>query len=124
MQLDIQALYFDMTPSIRAAIERAAAQHLERFGHDVRKLTVRVFDTNGIRGGVDKGCRIHSDLGRARALVVEAVDEDLYAAISQAFGKAERAASGRLSRQRRPTDRRLRATIRRGAEPLAAPVPV
>lgn len=120
MQLDIQALYFDMTPGIRAAITRAAAQHLDRFGDSVRKLTVRVYDTNGTRGGVDKGCRIHSDLGRARALVVEAVDADLHTAIHRAFEKAERAASGRLSRQRRPTNHRLRTTIRRNAEPVIA----
>ncbi|MBV61348.1 HPF/RaiA family ribosome-associated protein [Abyssibacter profundi] len=120
MQLDIQALYFDMTPGIEGAITRAAEQHMDRFDHAVKKLTVRVYDTNGLRGGVDKGCRIHSDLGRARALVVEAVDEDLYTAISRAFEKAERATSGRLQRQRRPTDRRLRATIRRGLEPMVA----
>lgn len=119
MQLVIQSLGFDLTPALREAIETAAQQRLDRFDDHIVQLTVRVYDINGVRGGADKACRIHSDLGRACALVVEAVHEDLYAAITQAFAKAERAAEGRLNRHRGPRGRRLRASIR-GREPALA----
>lgn len=119
MQLVVQSLGFDLTPSLQRCIQAAADQHLGRFDDRIGQLTVRVYDINGVRGGPDKACRVHSDLGRASALVVEAVDGDLYVAIDRAFRKAERATEGKLERRSGARRRGQRSSIR--DEALAAP---
>jgi ribosome-associated translation inhibitor RaiA len=113
MEIDVQARDFRLTEALREAILVSAIQYRATFSRFVRKLAVRVYDLNGPRGGLDKGCLVVADLADGQVLVCSDVDADLYRAIPRAFGKLKR---GTLAAQRR-----LRAQ-RRTASAVAAPV--
>jgi ribosome-associated translation inhibitor RaiA len=103
MQMDIHAQPFKLT----AALEQHVAQRVEhaigtasKSVRGVRGVMVRLLDVNGARGGVDKTCRIVAWLRRGGAVIVEAVDRDLYAAIDAASVKLRVALGRRLNRRR------------------------
>jgi len=106
MNIDVQARGFTLTEALRAAIRRETADlsSLE----SCQRLQVRLFDVNGTRGGIDKGCLVTLYLsGEKRVLVATELDADLYRAIPAAFGKLRHAlgAAARRSRtlRRRPS---------------------
>jgi hypothetical protein len=101
MRTDLKSRGFTLTPALCAAVESGARGFASRFpALDVR-LQVRLFDVNGRRGGIDKGCLVHARLGRHRTSVVASgLDSDLYGAIAAAFGKLERATQTTLGRNR------------------------
>ena len=91
MHIDIQARGFTLTPALAAAVRRAARCAADRTGDDLLSLRVRLFDVNGVRGGVDKGCIVAARIGRLRrTTITTSFSNDLYRAIASAFGKLER----------------------------------
>jgi ribosome-associated translation inhibitor RaiA len=63
---------------------------------------VRLFDVNGVRGGIDKGCLLHARIGlNRRAVVATDVDNDLYHAIQAAFARLDRATRTTVRRRYR-----------------------
>jgi hypothetical protein len=58
-----------------------------------------VGDVNGPRGGIDKRCWIHLELG-GKGLTIEEVDADLYVAIDRASERAGRATERAIARLR------------------------
>jgi ribosomal subunit interface protein len=98
MLTDLQARDFTVTPALRRVVEAEAERFGARYGRFVTKLSVRLYDTNGHRGGPDKGCRVHVRLTGGRAVVSSVVDADLYKAIPAAFDQAERSAKAKLAR--------------------------
>jgi ribosome-associated translation inhibitor RaiA len=104
MNLDVQARGFTLTQSLFAAVRRETAP-LSRLGA-THRLRVRLFDVNGTRGGIDKGCLVTLHLsGDKRVLVATDLDADLYRAIPSAFEKLRRAL-GASSRRTRALRRR------------------
>lgn len=100
MNLDLQARGFTLTPALRAAV-RHELDHLPAACSGGR-LQVRLFDVNGLRGGIDKGCLITLHLARERrSLVVTGFDSDLYRAIPAAFDKLRRTLQAASRRTRR-----------------------
>ncbi len=100
MRINIQALGFDLTDALREHTQRRLRFALSWASQDVRKLTVRLSDVNGPRGGSDKRCRIRIPLPGTRGLVIEDTEADLYIAIDRAAERAERAVARRLERLR------------------------
>jgi ribosome-associated translation inhibitor RaiA len=91
MRIDIQARGFTLTPALGAAVRRAARHAADRTGDDALSLRVRLFDVNGVRGGVDKGCIVAARIGRLRrTTITTSFSDDLYRAIASAFEKLER----------------------------------
>ncbi|MEY4762782.1 MAG: Sigma 54 modulation protein / ribosomal protein [Pseudomonadota bacterium] len=118
MYLDIQTRGFPMTPAIEQAVRHEAAAYLATFPGLPLRLKVRLFDVNGRRGGLDKGCLVHAHAGRAGTVVVESdLDDDLYRAVSSAFVRLARATRARTDR--RNTMRRAQPDPLR---PLAAAI--
>lgn len=104
MNIDVQARGFALTAAIQEAIRREAAQFSDVNG--ARRLQVRLFDVNGTRGGIDKGCLVTLHLNRERrVLVVTELASDLYRAIPSAFNKLRRAV-GVAARRTRSVRRR------------------
>lgn len=104
MNIDVQARGFTLTPALHEAVRRelATLEHLE----GCNRLQVRLFDVNGTRGGIDKGCLVTLHLsGERRALVATELDADLYRAIPAAFHK--------LRRSLKTSARRARGQLRR-----------
>jgi ribosome-associated translation inhibitor RaiA len=101
MHTDICARGFALTPALRRAVEAEAMELGRHAPRGIDAVSVRLFDTNGPRGGPDKGCLVALRLPGSRAAVVaSAIDSDLYRAISGAFMKLERATRATLQRAR------------------------
>lgn len=100
MELDIQTRGFPMTDSLALAVREEAEDYQGAFPDLPLRLKVRLFDVNGRRGGLDKGCLIHAHAGRGAAVVVASdLDDDLYRAIAAAFARLSRATRAKLARR-------------------------
>ena len=118
MKTDIQSRGFTLTAALKASVEAHAAHYRSHFPKLAPGITVRLFDINGTRGGPDKGCLVHVNLGRdGTELVASSVDSDLYLAIAGAFAKAARSTSA-ITRRRR--EYRMDPRLFMATEPVAA----
>jgi ribosome-associated translation inhibitor RaiA len=105
MRIDIQARGFSLTEGLLEAVEQRAEDYRAAFPDLQPQIQVRLFDVNGTRGGIDKGCLLHARIGRGRnAVIASDLDSDLYHAINAAFARLDRAT--RTSLRRRYRDRR------------------
>lgn len=90
----------------RAYIRRKLAVKLKKFSSSIERVSVRLEDVNGPRGGVDQMCRIKVVLSRLPSIVVEQRHAMLRAAIDRALLSAERAVRRGLQRRRMKPIRR------------------
>jgi putative sigma-54 modulation protein len=101
MQIDVQARGFSLTHALQHAIEDEAEQYAARCPNALAGIRVRLFDTNGPRGGSDKACLVQARLRRrTESVVASHVDADLYRAIAAAFAKLERGTRSALGARR------------------------
>jgi ribosomal subunit interface protein len=100
MQIDIQARNFTLTEALHQYVKRRLAFVLDTWNDDIQRIQVRLSDTNGPRGGVDKRCLIRIDLNRKPSIVIKDTEENMYAAIDLATDRASRAVSRKLMRRR------------------------
>ena len=85
MDTDIRILSTDLTEALQSYIERRLHFSLRRFGRRVGRISVRITDVNGLRGGVDKACYVSAELLPSGGTVIQrTVDANLYAAIGRA----------------------------------------
>lgn len=100
MHIDIHTHGFSLTPGLREYVGKRLAYALSHGDDSITRLTVRLSDINGPRGGDDKRCLIEARLKQVPAVVVEDVEADLYVAIDRAAERAGRALARRLARSR------------------------
>lgn len=100
MQLVIQARGLGLTGSVRQHIERRLAFALDWARFQVIKVSVRLSDLNGPRGGEDKRCQIQLTVPGKTGVVIQDTDASLYVAIDRATSRAGRILARRLQRQR------------------------
>lgn len=100
MQIDIQARNFSLTHALRDHVIRRLHFTLSTRASHIRRVMVRLSDTNGPRGGEDKRCQIQVKLPHLSDVVIEDTEINLYAAIDRAADRAGRTVGRRLSRQR------------------------
>ena len=98
MQIDIRAHGFSLTGALRDYTERRLRFALTRVAGRVRLITVRFFDINGPRGGIDKRCRIRVILNGLAAVVIEDTEADLYLGVDRAVDRIGRTVMRRLAR--------------------------
>ena len=98
MQIDFRAHGFSLTGELRDYSERRLRFALARVAGRVRLITVRFFDINGPRGGIDKRCRVRATLNGLGAVVIEDTEADLYLAIDRAADRIGRTVMRRLAR--------------------------
>jgi ribosome-associated translation inhibitor RaiA len=92
-------------------VENEARRFHDEFAERTQSLSVRLFDVNGVRHGIDKGCLISARIGSCRSTVVASgIDSDLYRAITAAFTRLVRGTRQTLNR-----NRRLRRSVPRPA---------
>ena len=97
----------------RDLAEKRIRRVLGRSTRHVARLSIRLGDLNGPRGGVDKFCVIDLQLHKGPRVRVRARHERLAAAVQEAASRARRAVYRELGRNRR-IDRRRVAEVREG----------
>lgn len=111
MRIVIQARGFDLTAGLREHVERRIHFAFDWASYHVRRISVRLSDVNGPRGGEDKCCHIQVTIAGTVDLVIEDIEADLHVAIDRAADRAKRALARQIQRQREHLRGRLRATI-------------
>jgi len=90
MRVDVRANGFTLTEAIREHAVRRLRFNLTRTDGHVRMVSVHLGDVSGPRGGRDKRCRIRVLLKGRPDVVIDDVENDLYAAIDRAAKRAGR----------------------------------
>lgn len=98
----------------RAYMRDKLSRALGKFARSIERITVRVMDVNGPRGGIDQVCRIKVVLINQPGVLVEARNAFADAAFRNALARIERAVRRSVQR-RRVRPRRSRPRSRRGA---------
>lgn len=94
----------------RDAIRRKLGQKLGKFATSIERVTVRIRDVNGPRGGIDHRCQVKVVLSGLPSVVVEEGRATMGAAIDAAISGATLSVSGTLRRRRqKPLQRARRA---------------
>ena len=83
-----------------ADIRRKLGMKLGKFSWSVERVTVRVRDANGPRGGSDQECTVKVVLSGLPSVVVKRRDALLHVAIDEALHAAEKAVRRSLGRRR------------------------
>ena len=89
-----------LTEERRTRIRQNLGKKLGKFAASIERVSVRVKDVNGPRGGIDQLCRIKVVLRNLPSVVFEKVDPSLDAAIEGALDGTERAVRRTLQRRR------------------------
>jgi putative sigma-54 modulation protein len=100
MRIEVRGQNLDLTPALGTYVERRFQAALGRFGRRVPLVTIRLFDENGVKGGVDKHCRVEVNMPRSRGLMVDEQQADMYAAIDFAADRTARAVAREIGRRR------------------------
>ncbi len=92
---------FALTTALRAFVERRLGAALRRHAVAAHRVSARLADVNGPRGGIDKSCVIEVRGPALQPVVVRERDADLYAAIDRAAARLDRTLARRVGRRRR-----------------------
>lgn len=110
MTFSIHSPGLSLAPELRRRIERRFDRVVGHGAGDLQRVTVRLHDINGPRGGADKRCSVELRFARGRSVWVRETAESLLQAVARAAGRARRVVR---ERGNRAADRRL---LRRGAD--------
>lgn len=99
MQFDLQALGFPLTDALREHLLRRLRFALTRDSQAIQRVTVRLGDTNGPRGGRDKFCRIQINFAGGGPVLIEEIGTDLYATIDRAAERTGRNVARHVDRK-------------------------
>jgi len=90
----------DLTAHDRAYMRHKLGRRLGKFADSIERVSVRMEDANGPRGGVDQVCRIKVVLRGLPSVVFEERDAALNAVVDRALAGVERAVRRSLQRRR------------------------
>ena len=96
----IRAANADLGPDDRGYIRRKLNIRLGKYAKSIERVSLRMEDVNGPRGGIDQVCRIKVVLRGLPSVVVERRDASLNAAVDGALAGAERAVRRAVQRRR------------------------
>jgi putative sigma-54 modulation protein len=98
MQFEIRGRDIDISEVLRDHIGRRLGFALDRFAGRIRHVHVTLGDLNGLRGGIDKCCKLAISVDCSSPIVVESHASNVYAAIDCVADKAATCISRRLKR--------------------------
>jgi putative sigma-54 modulation protein len=99
MQTDIQSRGFTLTDAIQNYTVRRLRYAVSFASEYIQRVTVRLSDINGPRGGADKRCHLVVTLENMPSVVIEDTESDLYVAIDRATERASRSVARHLERK-------------------------
>lgn len=100
MQIIIHGRDFNLTQGIRDHALTRLKFALNWAKHQVRKISVRLGDVNGPRGGEDKRCSIELVMANGHNIIVTDTRADLYTAIDRAARRLAHSVARRLQKKR------------------------
>lgn len=112
----VRVIGVDLDDDDHALIRRKLGMKLGKFATSIERVSVRVTDTNGPRGGVDQVCNVKVVLSGLPSVVVERRHADVHAAIDVALRATEQAVR-RSVRRRRMKPLRGRDSATKGVSP-------
>ena len=121
MKIQVRFRALEPSEALRAHALRRVLFHLDRYGHELTSVLLRIGDVHGPKGGPDKRCQVTAQGRRLVRVTVESVSEDAYAAVATAVERAGRAVGRGLARVRRVRAARPFFVADLAAEPDAAP---
>ena len=77
MRVDIQARRFILPDGLRHAVHGEITRLTQALGAGITRVSVRLFDVNGVRGGPDKGCLVHAQFTDRTSIVGSDVRPDV-----------------------------------------------
>jgi hypothetical protein len=101
MQLDMHGINYNLDDGLKDHIARRLHFALGRFASRIQKMTIRMTDVNGPRGGIDKHCRIAVALVPTGVVMIEDRGDDPFALVTAAAKRAGQAVRRELQRRRR-----------------------
>ena len=96
----VRAIGVDLTEDDHTYIRRKLHMKLSKFATSIERISVRVTDLNGPRGGIDKVCSIKVVLTGLPSVVVNRRHASAHAAIDAALHAIEQAVRGIVGRRR------------------------
>jgi hypothetical protein len=106
----VRVIGVDLNEEDRALIRKKLGTKLGKFAASIERVTVRMTDANGPRGGVDHVCNVKVVLSGLPSVVVERRDASPHAAVALAVRATDQAVRRSLSRRRmKPLHRRNQA---------------
>jgi putative sigma-54 modulation protein len=112
MRIDIKGSVFAITTAPMDHTRRRLSFALTRSSDRIERMAVRVGDSNGVRGGENKFCRIQIHLKRAPQVLIEDSGAEVYAAIDRAAERAGRNVAKRVDRQKEIVREAKRQSVR------------
>ena len=103
----VRVIGVELDEDNRAHIRRKLGMKLGKFATSIERVTVRVTDTNGPRGGVDQVCNVKVVLSGLPSVVIERREVALHAAIDVALRATEQAVRRSVGRRRMKALRRI-----------------
>jgi len=103
----IRAPQVDLGDIERDYIRLKLGRKLGKYATSIERVSVRIEDVNGPRGGVDQSCRVKIVLRGLASVVFESRDESLNAAVDAALSGVERTVRRTLERRRMKPLRRV-----------------
>lgn len=101
MLIEIRSKGFSVTEALDAHARRRLYESLRHHRGRVNRISLRLSDDNGPRGGIDKRCTIEVRVRGADPIVTQALEVDAYLSIDRASERAGRAIGRRLARRSR-----------------------
>ena len=109
----VRVIGVELDEDDRILIRKKLGMKLGKFASSVERVTVRMADVNGPRGGVDHVCNVKVVLSGLPSVVVERQDASPHAAIDLALRATEQAVRRSVGRRRmkplRPRNRAVQA---------------
>ena len=96
----IRVLGSNLTKDQRIRIREELGVKLGKFRDFIERVSIRVKDVNGPRGGIDQLCRIKIVLRNLPSIIVERQDANLLAAVGGCLAGVERTVRRKLERRR------------------------
>jgi ribosomal subunit interface protein len=92
MQIDLHAPHMKVTDKIQATVEEAFTRAVRAHTRYVASVSVHLEDINAQKGGIDKKCKVVSQMAHGgHTLVVEEIGDEILATIRAASHRFEQA---------------------------------
>lgn len=98
MKIDITGQGFTVTENLRDHVERRIDFALSNFEERITRVSVKLKDINGPRGGIDKECRVITVLRGLPNVIVTQEASDAHSAVDKAADRIGNTVSRKLER--------------------------